>query len=108
LTLMQMQLDWKGRADAHKRTLDIYAEVKREAGWLIASGEELDEQACRRVFARYDIASAVGVAIPEGDFLYEKRRHKTKVALSKHLDQYPFAFIWLIRMKFWMRDNFGR
>ena len=34
LTLVQFKTDWKGRADAHKRTLEMYAEVKREAGYL--------------------------------------------------------------------------
>jgi len=67
LTIVQLKTDWKGRADAHKRTLDVYAEVKREAGYLLAAGN-FDETACRRVLARYDMASAVGVAMPEATF----------------------------------------
>jgi hypothetical protein len=38
LTIIQIKTDWKGQSDAHKRTLDIYAEVKREAGYLLATG----------------------------------------------------------------------
>ncbi len=64
LTLVQLKTDWKGRADAHKRTFDLYAEVKREAGYLLAA-EEIEETACRRVLSRYDMASAVGVPIPK-------------------------------------------
>jgi hypothetical protein len=107
LTIVQLKTDWKGRADAHKRTLDVYAEVKREAGYLLAGGD-LDESACRRVLARYDMASAVGVEIPEGDFLPQKRRHRIKVALSKHLDTHPSASLLLTRIRFWLRDNFSK
>ena len=107
LTIIQIKTDWKGRSDAHKRTLDIYAEVKREAGYLLATGDP-DEGACRRVLARYDLASEVGVEIPENDFLPQKRRHKIKVALSKHLDTHPSASLLLTRLRFWFRDNFGK
>jgi hypothetical protein len=107
LAIVQLKTDWKGRSDAHRRTLDLYAEVKREAGYLLASGE-LEEQACRRVLARYDMASAVGIEMPERFFLYEKRRHKIKVAISKHLDAHPGASILLTRLRFWLRDNFGK
>ncbi len=97
LSIVQLRVDWKGRSDAHKRTLDVYAEVKREAGYLLASGSPLALDACRRVLARYDMASSVGVAIPE---------HKLKVALSKHLDTHPAASLLITRITFWLRDNF--
>ncbi|RIV52476.1 hypothetical protein [Burkholderia pseudomallei] len=105
LTIVQFKTDWKGRTDAHKRTLEVYAEVKREAGYLLTSGE-LEESECRRVLSRYDMASAVGIEVPEREFLAQKRRHKMKVALSKHLDANPSASLLLTRLKFWIRDNF--
>ena len=105
LAIVQLKTDWKGRSDAHGRTLGNYAEVKREAGYLLAT-HEFDEQAYRRVVARYDMASAVGVEIPERFFLSQKRRHKMKVALSKHLDAHPGASLVLTRLRFWVRDNF--
>ncbi len=107
LTIIQFKTDWKGRADAHKRTFDIYAEVKREAGYLLATGE-IDEAACRSVLSRYDMASAVGIAIPEGQFLPRKQRHLIKVALSKHLDTHPSASLLITRVRFWIRDNISR
>ncbi|MBA3572743.1 MAG: hypothetical protein H0W34_12420 [Pyrinomonadaceae bacterium] len=107
LTVVQLKTDWKGRADAHKRTLHVYAEVKREAGYLLAAGN-LDEAACRRVLARYDMASAVGIGMPESEFLSMKRGHTVKVALSKHLDTHPSASLVLTRLRFWFRDNFPK
>lgn len=105
LSIIQLKTDWKGRSDAHKRTLDIYAEVKREARYLISTGEIGDDE-WRRVLARYDIATAVGIEIPEKEFLCQKRRHKTKVELSRHLDEYPTASLLLTYIRFWARDNF--
>ena len=104
LTIVQMKTDWKGRSDAHKRTLAVYAEVKREAGYVLASGNA-DESEFRRVITRYDMASAVGVEIPECDFLCLKRQHKIKIALSKHLDTHPSASLILTRIRYWIRDN---
>jgi hypothetical protein len=104
LAIVQLRTDWKGRSEAHRRTLNSYAEVKREAGYVLANGE-LDEAACRRVLARYDMASAVGVEMPDRLFLTYKRRHKMKIALSRHLDTHPGASLLLTRLRFWIRDN---
>src|SRR5208282_3220860 len=46
LSILQLRTDWKGQSDAHRRAKDTYAEVKREAGYLLATGE-LDDQASR-------------------------------------------------------------
>jgi hypothetical protein len=107
LSIVQFKTDWKGRSDAHRRTVAVYAEVKREAGYVLASGN-WEGQASQRVFARYDMASAVGVEMPERFFLREKRRHRMKVAISRYLDMHPGASIALTRARFWMRDNFRR
>jgi hypothetical protein len=104
LTIVQLKTDWKGRSDAHSRTLDLYAEVKREAGYLLASGA-IDDSAVRRVLARYDIASAVGIAVPERDFLPQKRRHLVKVELSKRLDCLPGSSLLLARIRLWLLNN---
>lgn len=95
LTLVQIKTDWKGRSDAHKRTLDVYAEVKREAGYLLSTND-YHRDACQRVFSRYDMAASVGVPIPERQFLKQKQRHLMKVELSKALDHHPGApLLWL-------------
>lgn len=105
LTLVQMKADWKGRSDSHKRALEVYAEVKREAGYLLSSGE-CDHAACQRVFSRYDLAASVGVTIPEAEFLPLKKHHLIKVALSKNLDSQPAASLIRLRLSLWWRDNF--
>jgi hypothetical protein len=106
LTVLQIKTDWKARADAHRRTLDLCAEVKREAGYALAS-EKIDDAAFRRVLSRYDMASAVGIEVPEAEFLKLKKRHQLKVAVSKQLDEHPSSSLVLMRIKLWISDNCG-
>jgi hypothetical protein len=105
LTLIQIKTDWKGRSDAHKRTLDVYAEVKREAGYLLSAGE-YNHDSCQRVFSRYDMAASVGVPIPESEFLRQKQRHLVKVAMSKVLDHRPATSLMWLQVRLWWRDTF--
>lgn len=105
LTLIQIKTDWKGRSDAHRRTLDVYAEVKREAGYLLSAGE-YNRDACQRVFSRYDMAASVGVPIPESEFLKQKQRHLVKVAMSRTLDDRPATSLVWLRVQLWWRDTF--
>ncbi len=108
LSLAQLVVNWKGRADAHKRSGDIYAEVKRECGYLLASQEALTAESCQRVLSRYDLATEVGTYLPETEFLVQKRNHLRKVEISKFLDKHPSASISLLKLKFWWRDNRAR
>lgn len=105
LSIVQLRVDWKGRANDHARAFDGFAEVKRDAGLLLASAPEITEQACRPIFARY--GSAGTTSIPEQQFLRQKRKHLLKVAISKHLDGHPAASPLLTRLRFWFRDNFS-
>ncbi|THV25086.1 hypothetical protein [Peteryoungia ipomoeae] len=108
LTLFQFKVDWKGTSEAHKRTFSLYAEVKREAGYLLASnkdGEEIPLREFQRLTSRYDMASDAGVAVPERDFLRLKKAHRLKIAVSKRLDEYPGSNIWLTAALIILRDN---
>ena len=105
LSIVQLRVDWKGRSDAHKRSFDLYSEVKRECGYLLASQKPLTADSCQRVLARYDLATEVGTHIPEKEFLAQKRNHLQKIEVSKFLDKHPSASILLLRLRFWWRDN---
>jgi hypothetical protein len=105
LTLVQFKADWRTRSEAHRRSFAMYAEVKREAGYLLAAGEEIPVRDFQRLADRYDMASDVGAGIPEADFLSLKRQHKLKVAVSRALDEKPGAIPWLTKIKLIVRDN---
>jgi hypothetical protein len=105
LTLIQLQMDWRRRSEAHGRSFSMYSEVKREAGYLLASSEVIAVREFQRVAVRYDMASDVGTGIPEHDFLRLKRRRKLKVKISKLLDTRPGASIALTKLQLILRDN---
>ena len=105
LTLVQLRTDWKGRSEAHKRSFTMYSEVKREAGYLLASSDVVALKDFQRLAARYDMASDVGTGVPESVFLKLKKRHKIKVEISRLLDTKPGASILLTRLKLFVRDN---
>ena len=105
LTIVQVKVDWKRRSDAHRRSFDMYSQVKRECMYLLASGKELTTDSCQRALARYDLAVDVGAALPEKQFLTQKRNHLKKVAISKYLDTHPGASILLLKLRMWLRDN---
>jgi hypothetical protein len=106
LTLVQFKADWRSRSEAHRRSFTMYAEVKREAGYLLGTGDEISARDFQRLADRYDMASDVGTGIPEADFVSLKRQHKLKVAVSRTLDEKPGSIPWLIKIKLMMRDNF--
>lgn len=105
LSMLQVKVDWKGQADKHAQALEMYAAVKRECSYLLASGRVLPKNECHNVLARYEMAGSLGVEIPEKDFLKQKQHHLLKIALSKHLDSHPSASILLVRFQWWWRDN---
>lgn len=103
LSIIQLRVDWKGLASAHSYSFANYSAIKREATALLASANDLDERACRSLLARYDNAGIV--TISERDFLAQKKRHLTKIEISKHLDANPAASILLSRFRLFLRHN---
>ena len=103
--MVQVKVDWKGQADKHMQALAMYAAVKRECSYLLASERVLPKHECHNVLAKYEMAGSLGVEIPEKDFLKQKRRHLLKIEISKYLDTHPSASILLVRFQLWRRDN---
>jgi hypothetical protein len=103
-TLLQLKLDLRGRADAHRRAFDAQAEVKRAANEAEAHME--DEGRRAEVQAKISVASAIGVIIPEREFLRQKQLHLKKIAASKHLDAQPYASLFIFGLRAWFSDTF--
>jgi hypothetical protein len=105
LSLVQIKVDWKGVADAHNRSFDLYAEVKRQCVYILCSPGRVEKRDCEGVLAVYDIAGQVGAGIPEMQFLRLKKKHIAKIAVSKLLDANPGASIFLTRCKIWLQNK---
>lgn len=107
LSLIQIKADWKGRSDAHKRALAIYAEIKHEVGCLLSMGE-YGRDVCQRVFSRYQMAASIAISIPESEFLKQKQRHLAKIVLSKTLDTRPATSLVWLRIRLYLTDTFKK
>jgi hypothetical protein len=55
--------------------------------------------------SKYYALTPTIIPIPDNLFLKCKKHHKLKVAVSKHLDQYPGTSILLFKLKLWFSDN---
>jgi|GEM_PF-2562280 len=105
-TLVQLRLDLKGKADAHRRAFEAQSEIKYAANDAEQHAGDADRLAA--VYGKVALAAAVGVSIPEKEFLPQKALHLRKVEISKLLDKRPFASLALVRLRLWLRDNFGK
>jgi hypothetical protein len=103
LSLVQLQVNWKGRAEAYQRSLVSLSAFVRECK-TVSNGEAAN---IRAALARYRVITDSLEPIPEGQFLTLKKKHKLKVAISRHLDDHPGASLWLLKLRLWIRDNFS-
>lgn len=106
-SLVQMQMNWKGRSSNHGKSLDIYSTIKRDAKYLL-SLPSISSDALRSLVDMNSIAASSSSKIPERWFLRAKRAHLLKIAISKHLDSHPSASVLLFKMKMWWKDNLSR
>lgn len=107
LTLLQLTLRWKEKAESHEKSFRMYAEVKRESIYTLMQSEPIPEKDFQRLADRYDMAGDVGTAIPEKLFIKLKQRHELKVEVSKAISNKPGASVFLAKVKIFLRDNFG-
>lgn len=105
LSLVQLKVDWKGKAEAYSRACRLYSSIKMESGYVLSNDSQISSEAAARLLERYSSAGEICVPLPECQFLKIKRLHKTKVAISKYLDKYPNASIVLLKIRMWWRDN---
>lgn len=105
LSILQLRVDWKGLSDSHKRSFDLYAEVKNESRRLLSLNSDLTLDLCRGVLTMYELAGNVGAQIPEGEFLKQKRNHLRKVEISRYLDEHPGASLTILRLRLLLRGN---
>ena len=105
-SVVQLLVDWKGRADAHNRSFRMYAATKSGCAELLNTAGPISQEDYNRVRAPYDMASEVGFHIPDDRFLRLKQLHKKKVYISRELDNRPFMSLWIERCKLLYRQSF--
>ncbi|XHO74150.1 hypothetical protein BCC0238_003647 [Burkholderia gladioli] len=102
LSLIQLQVDWKGRAQTYQQAAATLSAFVKEYRPLASEGEST---IVGQALLRYQLITDALEPIPESQFLKLKKRHKLKVEVSRHLDTHPGTNIWLVRAVLWWRDN---
>lgn len=103
LSLVQLQVNWKGRAESFRQGALMLSTFVKECRPLESSR---DDVLINQALLKYHLLSDTLIPIPDSQFLKLKQRHKVKVEISKYLDQHPSTNISLLRVKLWWRDNF--
>ena len=106
LSLVTLRVDWKSKAELHKRAAEAYSHIKLECQELLITFNTASDTEIQKLLTRYRDLSEICVAVPEGSFLRLKNKHKLKVAFSKYLDDNPGACLPLLKLKIWFADTF--
>lgn len=106
LSLVVFRMDWKAKAELHKRAAEAYSNIKLECQELLTTFGTASDTEIRKLLTRYRDLGEICVSVPEGSFLRLKNKHKLKVALSKYLDDNPGTCLPLLKMKMWFLDTF--
>jgi hypothetical protein len=98
-------LDWKIRAEKHRYAFKTYMNIKFDAADLIYKIEKNEHADVEQFLERYHALTPTIIAIPERDFLKYKRKHVSKVFISKYIDEHPAVSILVLKIKIWIREN---
>lgn len=107
LTIVQFKNEWKARAQAHQKSAEGYANIKTECRALRAEGNPVTALDYQRIRHQYEAVTAIGTEIPDNKFLGGKAYHLRKVFVSRYLDEHPGAWVPLVKIKLFLRDNLG-
>ncbi|MBD2121018.1 hypothetical protein [Trichocoleus sp. FACHB-262] len=92
------------KAAAHAQAVNHYAKIRYKIKRLEAKANQLTEDDINSLEESYfDTRDLPGIS--ERQFLPLKQWHLLKVALSKELDVNPYAPLWFLRLKMWLRDS---
>lgn len=105
-SFISSQLDWKVKAEKHKNAFEKYTELKFECKGILKKIADGQCNEAELFLKKYYTLTPCIISIPEKLFNECKKRHALKVFISRHIDEHPGAWILLLRIKIWFRDNF--
>ena len=106
ISLVIFRVDWKSRSELHRYAAEMYSNIKLESQEILATFESASDVDIQRLLIRYKYLGQICVAIPDSGFLRLKNKHKTKVAISKYLDDNPGTCLWSLKMRIWFVSIF--
>ena len=106
ISLVIYRVDWKSKSELHKHAAATYSNIKLECQEILATFETASDIDIQRLLIRYRYLGQICIAIPDSSFLRLKNKHKTKVAISKYLDDNPGTYLWLLKMRILFVNTF--
>jgi hypothetical protein len=103
-SLVELRVDWQGRASLYAWAADRFADLKLDYGSYM-DGPEPSEVREAELRGQYQSAVSAAPRIPERDFLKLKQAHLQKVALSKMVSRSPGTPMAVLR---WRLARAGR
>lgn len=101
LSLVELRIDWTGKARLYGHAADQLAVLKGVFSTLGTVPQDEDTTKLADASRKYQATMAILPRIPEKQFLPLKAYHRRKVEASKRLDKYPGRPLWLIRLEIW-------
>lgn len=102
LSLVQLQVNWKGRAASFHQAMSVLSTYVKELRPLRAGA---DETVITTALARYQAITEPLEPIPESDFLRLKQKHRIKLTMSRYLDSHPGANLSILRLAICVRHT---
>ena len=103
-SLVAWKVDWKAAADRHGHAVVTLADLKAQARSLLAA-EPVDVLERERYLRSAETVVGTLAKVPEAKFLYLKRAHLRKVAISRLLDKHPGASVYWMKWLLFLRDT---
>jgi len=106
ISLIQLKVDWKGKASAYANSAQVFSSFKLELRRVLAdSDDEIDGDTLKLMNEKYVTAGDFTIPVPEDQFIALKKAHLMKIEISKALDDAPSSSLLLLRVKLWWKDN---
>jgi hypothetical protein len=98
---------WKGKASGHNDSKSFYFKIKMMCNDLLNDESSINSDNYSNLKKLYEMSDNYCLKIDDGKFLKLKRKHLVKVKVSKVLDDYPGAWVWLIKSKLIVSSSFN-
>lgn len=107
VSVAQWRVGWKEKTAAHGEAANALARYKHELSKTLGGGDAVTTDILNEHLSHYQYINESVTKLPDRDFLRLKKAHKSKIEISMLLDEYPGASVRMLKIKVFLRDNFG-
>jgi hypothetical protein len=105
LSLIVLRVDWKEKTTRHQEACRSLAHIKAGSRELLAAPEHIRDSEGPEFLRTSAFCMSQFQPIPDAAFIKLKAKHREKIKVSRLLDQYPSAPLWVMRLKLRAADT---